>query len=396
MATKLRAEVKPASEYLAAPSELPGALRNAVSSAERKWKRAVAAEPKQVEEREKAVAAVEEALRGAARANPSRGGNPRIAGSHDGEEVSPELLPAPPRSGGSASPAPRLSPPPSPHAAVAPASPQRSPGPVRVGSPANVLPKKAAEATPLPSLSPRKASPRREVSPKAEPSELKESKPSTYDSDLDGASESEREVNILPTVLQQMTAPAPVPAAVPAAEKSGTSPARPARLEKTRGSVALPRGEALENWSEERAEPKPEDKKKEAGKGEEAPGKAPGGGLKRGLLSLLKLDGESAPEEEEKEPEMVISGPVNVSHQAHIGPDNLAEADALFKKQEELSTSKKRLSSPIRILSLRGKSKATVDEPEDGNDEEEEEEGGLVITGPTEVTHQGHVDTGIK
>ena len=353
---------------------------------------------------------MEEALRGAAKANPSRGGAPRVVASFEGDEVSPELLPAPPRTG-SSSPVPTASgawatPPTSPSP-----QPQRSPGPVRLPATAvRVEPKRDAEPLPLPSSSPRKenrpteaaaarpVTPRKETPGKPgkaeEPIELKESK-SAYDSDLDGGSESEREVNILPTVLQQMTAAASPPAS---AERS-VSPSRPARLEKTRGSVALPRGEALEKWGEGRAELKPEEKKKEGGKGEEGPAK-PGGGLRRGLLSLLKLDGDAEQAgggaDEDEEPEMVISGPVNVSHQAHIGPNNLAEADALFKKPEEAS--KKRLSSPIRLLSMRGKSRQTVRDEDvgGGGAEEEEEEGGLVITGPTEVTHQGHVDAGVK
>lgn len=63
LASKLRSEVKPVSEYLAPASELPGALRNAVSSQIRKWKAKSVQEPKVVQEREKAVEALEEAVR---------------------------------------------------------------------------------------------------------------------------------------------------------------------------------------------------------------------------------------------------------------------------------------------------------------------------------------------
>jgi hypothetical protein len=63
LAAKLRAEVKPVGDYLAPPSELPGALRNAVSSQIRRWKTKSTMETKAVQEREKAVEALEEALR---------------------------------------------------------------------------------------------------------------------------------------------------------------------------------------------------------------------------------------------------------------------------------------------------------------------------------------------
>ncbi len=379
MAAKLRAEVKPVSEYLPLPAELPGALRNAVAAAERKWKRSVAAESKAAEERERAVEVLEEALRGAAKSNPSRGG--AVRADESGDKSPP----------GSRSPATGRS----PVLGRYPATGRSPAAPSAEG--------KRSEAAAIP----RPASPRA-AAPPADRGQMKETRPSNYDSDLDGASESEKEMtSIFPAVLQQMAvSPSPLaapPAVValgapgsptPSDDSAGSSASRRAKLEKTRGSAALPRKPSAEAEGQREAE------RREGQRGEEAKAKkreeAKNGGTlsRRGLLALFKREGSG--EEEEEEAEMVIGSPVNVSHQVHIGPDNVAEADAVFKKNqaamaaEAAPAAKKRLSTAMRPFSVRSK-KAVAD----SNKEEQEEDDGFVITGPTEVTHQGHVGAGV-
>jgi hypothetical protein len=147
------------------------------------------------------------------------------------------------------------------------------------------------------------------------------------------------------------------------------------RLEKTRGSLSLPRGEGLKLKSEDQP------KEGSVEKSNEKEGGNKGTTTLRGLFARLKRDDDQESEEEDRE--LVIGSPMNVVHDAHIGRDNI---DTDLEKVFPSPAPKKR---PLTSLfsTLRSKKDLSAEKEEDADDS-----GGFVITGPTEVQHQGHVD----
>ncbi len=238
---------------------------------------------------------------------------------------------------------------------------------------------------------------------------LKQPAISAYDSDLDEGSVSEKEMaQVHTTMLSQMSAAKFVeasespPPPLPVAEKpvrfekeevvdqsadagNDGGSAKRSRLEKSRGSVSLPKkgkevvGESKGNEKEVSTPPSVARQ-----------------GTLRGLFSRLKRD-----EDEEEDREMVISPPMNVQHEKHVGKDNLdtAELSKIFPAKAEenkapaspaVEKKKSRPKSLKLFATLRGKPKeGSGAVPAAANDDDD---GGLSITGPTEVQHQGHVD----
>lgn len=276
----------------------------------------------------------------------------------------------------------------------APSSPRMSPVVVRAPS--------AAPATLAPVRGPSTAE---SVSKTAviAPSSPKQKNVSTtaFDSDLDEGSVSEKEMlQVHSTLLTQMsgakfsdeaeTPPPPLPSAdkpvrvekPDASSEQPESASKRSRLEKSRGSISLPKRGNSEGKAKEEATPSPVQRQ----------------GTLRGLLARLKRDGD----EEEEEREMVISSPMNVQHEKHVGSSNLesdlvkvfpnvdekksASSPAGEEKKpapvEEKKEKKSRPKSSKLFATLRGK-------PKESSSSVEEE---LQITGPTEVQHQGHVD----
>lgn len=244
----------------------------------------------------------------------------------------------------------------------------------------------------------------------------KNSLSNAFDSDLDEESVTEKEMaNVHSTILTEMSSSAaksdsvasnpPPPPPLPTAEKPAkvdketkdqeTSFDGSKKLEKSRGSISLPKRVNSDGKVKEEVTPSPVARQ----------------GTLRGLFSRRKRDQEGDDEDDDRE--LVISPPMNVQHEKHVGPTNL-ESDLVkvFPKAEEVKKSDQQsapspaplkkaeqqvAASPATEKKEKQEKKArpksvklfaTLRKPKETANAEEE----LQITGPTEVQHQGHVD----
>lgn len=426
---------------MGAATELPTALRHAVAGAERKWRAAAVPEARARDDWDRAVEALEAALRKSGRSNPSRGGGttvpspvPAAAAEEEAVLVTPLSPPPATRSSPPASPRPgtrlmsesglvavtaQRSPRGGETSPVTQRSPSTSPAaqrpPGRLVSPATVV---AGGVVVMIPAAAREASPAvvgddRTRSQGGGDGELKALRPSTpLDSEGDPLDEDAKvRRGILSDMFAASTAsPAAAAAATPSSVGGGSGSKR-GRLEKTRGSFSLKSklvGVVLDSTDSKAATPAaaaaapappaPQSTVAVASSAETGTPSRSGTMRTFALRALFK-----PPEEDGAEggDELTIGAPTDVQHVQHVGRDNVSEADKL------IAASLSRMPQPSAAS---GAAAAAATSPpakteeraksnvfsglfrKVGGGEEGDDSGEFVITGPTEVQHQGHVD----